>query len=65
MIEKITDKELKVNYQKFDKADAKDTQANIIKAQKILDYDPEKNLEVAIMEFIEDYKNNNLSKYLV
>ena len=61
MVSEITDKELKIEYKPFDKADVKDTLANIDKATKLLNYAPKKSLKIAIEEFIMDYRKlNNL-----
>jgi len=55
-----TEKELKIEYVEFDKADVKDTLANIEKAKKLLGYSPRKSLKIAIEEFINDYLKNHL-----
>lgn len=60
MISEITSKKLKIEYKPFDKADVKDTLADISKAKELLDYSPKKSLKIAIEDFIKDYQETNL-----
>ncbi|HUU79089.1 MAG TPA: GDP-mannose 4,6-dehydratase [candidate division Zixibacteria bacterium] len=59
LVSKKADKKLKINYKEFDKAEVKDTLADITKAKKLLNYNPKKTLEEAIEEFILDYKERS------
>ncbi|MEA2070149.1 MAG: GDP-mannose 4,6-dehydratase [Asgard group archaeon] len=54
MIVEITCGNLEIEYQKYNKADVKDTFADISKAKRLLGYKPKKNLFDAIQEF-KDY----------
>lgn len=58
LISDETEKELKIEYLEFNKADVKDTLANIDKAKQILKYKPQKSLQIAIRAFIDDYLKN-------
>ncbi len=58
LISDETKTELKIKYVDFDKADVKDTLANITKAEQILKYKPQKSLLIAIRAFIDDYLKN-------
>lgn len=58
LIEDEIGKKISVEYKEYDKADVKDTFADIKKAQNLLDYKPIKSLRIAIKEFIKDYKEN-------
>lgn len=55
-ISEITNKELQLEYTQADKAEMKDTLANISKAKKLLQYHPRKSIKDAIREFIEDFQ---------
>ncbi|MHA1125036.1 MAG: NAD-dependent epimerase/dehydratase family protein [Candidatus Heimdallarchaeota archaeon] len=57
LISVFTKKELILEYKEHDRADVKDTLANITKAKELLGYKPEKSLRIAIKEFVEDYPN--------
>jgi len=57
LISVFTKKELQLEYKEHDKADMKDTLADITKAKELLGYEPKKSLRIAIEEFIEDYPN--------
>jgi len=58
IIEKISGKKAKINYLSPNKADMKSTQANIVKAKKILNWYPKISLEEGINESIKWYKEN-------
>lgn len=53
MISEVTNREIMVKYTSMDKADAKDTFADIGKAKHLLGYDPRKTLYDAIEDFTE------------
>ncbi|MBD3189762.1 MAG: NAD-dependent epimerase/dehydratase family protein [Candidatus Heimdallarchaeota archaeon] len=65
LVSKITNKELELEYVEFDKADMRDTLADISKAKRILNYCPQGSIPDAIKDFVEDYqeriKNKNQS----
>ncbi len=53
MVSQITNRGLSIEYTEMNKADAKDTFADISKAKKLLGYDPKKNIYDAIEDFTE------------
>lgn len=65
MVAEVTNNELEITYAEFNKADVKDTFANINKAKKLLGYKPKKTLYEAIEDFARYWKNINFGKLLL
>lgn len=62
MIQEYTEKELQINYTDFDKADVKDTYADIAKAKHLLGYWPKKTIKDAIQDFTDYWLSEQYKK---
>jgi len=62
MVSEVTNRTLQLEHKKMDKADVRDTFANIDKAKKLLGYNPKKTLFDAVEDFTEHWLNNNLGR---
>lgn len=58
LIERFAGREARIIYREFHKADMKDTWADIEKAKKLLDWEPEVSLEEGIERTVEWFKEN-------
>lgn len=57
-IENILGKKAKINYKPFHKADLTETQANIDKARKLLNWQPQTDLSLGLQKSVEWYQKN-------
>ena len=62
MVSEVTNRKLHLEYKDMDKADVRDTFANINKAKQILGYRPKKTLFDAVEDFTEYWLKNNFGK---
>ena len=62
MVEEVTNRKLLLEHKEMDKADVRDTFANIDKAKRLLGYNPKKTLFDAVEDFTEYWLQNNLGR---